>query len=190
MQVKGLLLDIEREALRALEAAGRSEAGEAWRGLPEADRRVLDGPLASAQWYELRLHEALVAALTNATAPNGGLRASGGHRAAERLLEDAESRGLGACLPPGPGWERAGPLLVAIPSRLLSETSWRLVPGDQSGRFAVEVRGADTLSEASRGAAEVLLEGLATRLMGLDVEVRSERPAAGTVVFHGRPLRS
>ncbi|MDX1648616.1 MAG: hypothetical protein R3263_02065, partial [Myxococcota bacterium] len=160
-----------------------------WRALSAEERRTLEGGLPSARWFPGALHERLVEALDDASAGDAALRRAGGRHAADRLLADAEARGIASWVGPGRGWERAGPLLVAVPSRLLSETSWRLLPGDEAGRFTAEVSGAEALSEPSRRAAEALLEGLAARLAGVDVAVRSERPEPGVVRFVGRPRR-
>lgn len=189
MQVKGLLLAIERDSLRELRASGRPGADAAWRALPEDDRRLLDGELPPMRWFPLAFHERLLDALRTATGGDRRALAQGGRRAADRLLDDAEERGLADCLPAEAGWSRVGPLLVVLPARLLSETSWRLLPGDETGRFAVEVLGAQDLSEGSRELGEALLAGLATRLVGRDVEVRSERPGPDTLRFLGRPAR-
>lgn len=189
MQVKGILLAVERESLRGLEAAGRPEAAEAWHALGAEERRVLEGELPAARWFPAALHERLVGVLARASGDDAALRRAGGRRAADRLLADAERRGIASWVGRGRGWGRIGPLLVAIPSRLLSETSWRLLPGDEAGRFTADVSGAEAISEPTRLVAEALLEGLAARLAGVQVAVRSERSEAGLVRFVGRPLR-
>lgn len=174
--------------MRSLEGAAGVRSREAWQALPEAERAALEGELPPRRWFPVELHERLVTALRHAIGEEESARDAVTARVAERLLREAQQLGFASWVGSARGWSRVGPLLVTIPSRLLSETSWRLVPGDEQGRFAVDVRHLQSLSHTSQQAAGALLAALATRLMGVEVRVRSEWPAPDTVRFLARPV--
>jgi hypothetical protein len=80
-----------------------------------------------------------------------------------------------------------GPTLVTLPSAIYSDSNWILVPGEDRGRFTIEVTEASGLPESLRHTVQGVLECLATRLIGAPVTVTSGRPSAGRLVFRSHP---
>jgi hypothetical protein len=76
---------------------------------------------------------------------------------------------------------------VALPSAIYSDSNWVLVPGEDRGRFTLEVTDASGLPESLRHSVQGVLECLATRLIGALVRVTSGRPSLDRVVFRGSP---
>jgi hypothetical protein len=103
----------------------------------------------------------------------------------ERWIEEA-SLAPQSC---DPWWARVGPSLVTLPSAIYSDSNWVLVPGEDRGRFTIEVTEASGLPETLRHTVQGVLECLATRLIGASVRVTSGRFSDGRIVFRGHPAR-
>ncbi len=84
-------------------------------------------------------------------------------------------------------WAGVGATLVALPSAIYSDSNWVLAPGEERGRFIIEVTEAGGFPESLRHSVQGALEHLATRLVGGLVRVTSGRPSPDRIVFRGFP---
>lgn len=85
-------------------------------------------------------------------------------------------------------WVGVGPSLVVLPSAIYTHSNWVLVPGEDLGRFTLEVTDAGGFPESLRHSVQGALECLATRLVGASVRVSSGRPSPDRIVFRGFPV--
>jgi hypothetical protein len=144
----------------------------------------------SISWYPVLTYDRLLTTLKDAE--GGGsdqYLVERGKKAVESLTATSLERWIDEVSPmdeaSDPWWARVGPTLVTLPSAIYSDSNWVLLPGEDRGRFTIEVTEAGGLPESLRHTVQGVLESLATRLIGASVTVTSGRPSADRVVFRG-----
>ena len=189
-RIRDYALRMARTEVLALLADGRLSWEELHSRLEPGEISLLHEMAPSVNWYPVGTYDRLLATLMEVE--GGGSNeylVERGKRAVESLtaagleaqIEEARSnRGT-----VDQWWSRAAPALVALPSAVYSDSNWLLVPGQDCGRFTIEVTEASGLPESVRHTVQGVLESLATRLIGAAVHVTSGRPSPDKVVFRG-----
>lgn len=183
-----------REEVLALVADGRLSWEDLEARLEPDEISSLREMSPSVSWYPIASYDRLLTTLMDVEGEGSdqylvefgktavdSLTATGLERWIEEASLAPESR--------DPWWARVGPSLVTLPSAIYSDSNWILVPGEDRGRFTIEVTEASGLPESLRHTVQGVLECLATRLIGASVTVTSGRPADGRIVFRGHPAR-
>jgi hypothetical protein len=181
-----------REEVLALVAEGRLSWEDLHARLEPGEISLVREMPPSPNWYPIATYDRLVTTLMDVE--GGGSNeylVERGKQAVESLtaaglelrIEEASLDRETA----DPWWARVGPALVTLPSAIYSDSNWLLVPGEDRGRFTLEVTDAAGLPESLRHSVQGVLECLATRLIGALVRVTSGRPSLDRVVFRGSP---
>ena len=181
-----------REEVLALVAEGLLSWEDLRTRLEPGEISVVREMPPSLNWYPIATYDRLVTTLMEVE--GGGSSeylVERGKKAVESLTAPGlELRIEEASLnraPADPWWARVGPALVTLPSAIYSDSNWLLLPGEDRGRFTVEVTDASGLPESLRHSVQGVLECLATRLIGALVQVTSGRPSLDRLVFRGSP---
>jgi hypothetical protein len=193
-QIREYALRMAREEVLALVADGRLSWEDLHARLEPGEISVLHEMTPSVNWYPVAAYDRLLTTLMDVE--GGGSNeylVERGKRAVESLtatglepqIEEARSnRGT-----VDQWWARVAPALVAMPSAVYSDSNWTLIPGEDCGRFTIEVTEASGLPESVRHTVQGVLESLATRLIGAAIQVTSGRPSPDKVVFRGCPAQ-
>jgi hypothetical protein len=192
-RIRGAAFRTARDEVLALVASGRLSREELHARLEPSEIALLDLQAATRSWYPVDAYDRLITTLMDLE--GGGSSeylVERGRRSVESLTAiglqrsiESASRTLGSA---DRWWARPGPALVALPSAIYSESNWTLVPGEQTGSFTIEVTEAAEIPESLRYSLQGVLECLASRLIGAEIRVSSQRPAPDKLVFRGSPV--
>ena len=179
-----------RDEVLGLVADGKLSWEELRTRLQADEISLLREMLPSVSWYPVASYDRLLTTLRDLE--GGGsdrYLVERGKKAVESLTATSLERWIDeaslADEASGPWWARVGPTLVALPAAIYSDSNWILLPGEDRGRFTIEVTDASGLPESLRHTVQGVLESLATRLIGASVKVTSGRPSDDRVVFRG-----
>ncbi len=192
MGARGAMLAAACGAVHGLEARGLLARDALLERLPEEDLSYLYTAVQPDRWYPIDTVDRLCRLVRDVAQPEGTeILVERGRMLAGELLERPIVQELAEARPqadgPAPWWSRKGHLLVAVPSSLFTHTRWVLHPDDDPGRFVLEVTDAADFPDAARLGVQGALEEIARTVAGRRVLVRSERPEASRIVYHGRP---
>lgn len=192
-RIRGTAFRTARAEVLALVASGRLSMEDLHARLEPSEISLLDAQASPRTWYPVGAYDRLVQVLVDLE--GGGSNeylVERGRRSIDSLtalalqarIESASrSQGSEDCW-----WLRPGPALVALPSAIYSDSNWTLVPGEEPGRFTIEVTEAGEVPESLRFSLQGVLECLASRLIGAEIQVTSQRPLPDKLVFHGSPV--
>jgi len=191
-RIRETALRMARDEVLALVEDGRLSWEDLDARLEPGEISVIREMPPSMSWYPIATYDRLLTALMEVE--GGGSSeylVERGKKAVESLtaagLEDRIEEASLDRETADPWWVRVGPALVTLPSAIYSDSNWILVPGEDRGRFTLEVTEASGLPESLRHSVQGVLECLATRLIGAWVQVTSGRPSLDRVVFRGSP---
>jgi hypothetical protein len=195
LRIRETALRMARDEVLALVADGRLSWEDLHARLEPGEISVIHEMSPSVNWYPIATYDRLLTALMDVEGEGSSeYLVERGKKAVESLtaaglelrIEEARLNRETS----DPWWARVGPALVALPSAIYSDSNWVLVPGEDRGRFTLEVTDASGLPESLRHSVQGVLECLATRLIGALVRVTSGRPSLDRVVFRGSPAQS
>lgn len=195
LQIREYALRMARKEVLALVADGRLSWEDLRARLEPGEISVLHEMAPSVNWYPVATYDRFLKTLMDVE--GGGSNeylVERGKRAVESLTATGlESQIAAAGSNRGTvdqWWACVAPALVTMPSAVYSDSNWTLIPGEDCGRFTIEVTEASGLPESVRHTVQGVLESLATRLIGAAVRVTSRRPSPDKVVFRGCPAQS
>lgn len=179
-RIKGILLQVFQDHLRSLvERGGIELRGEA---LP-----VLREEVAIAGWYPLeKLNEWCGQVASLVGSDEEGLRQFGRGAAGE-----AERRGhyqQFEVTAETHGFDLAIRLVVTIAELLHEYMEWKFLERSLEEGFVVQATGAFGWSDELRQITTGWIDHMAANLYGRPMQVESERPEPGRILFTGRPL--
>ena len=192
LRIRETALRMARDEVLALVADGRLSWEDLQARFEPGEISVIREMSPAINWYPIATYDRLLTALMEVEGEGSseylverGKKAVDSLTAAglELRIEEASSNRETS----EPWWVRVGPALVALPSAIYSDSNWVLVPGEDRGRFTLEVTDASGLPESLRHSVQGVLECLSTRLIGALVRVTSGRPSLDRVVFRGSP---
>jgi hypothetical protein len=190
LRIREYALRMARKEVLALVADGRLSWEDLHARLGPGEISVLYEMAPCVKWYPVATYDRLLTTLMDVE--GGGsdeYLVERGKRAVESLTATGlEPQIEGARSNRGTvdeWWARVAPALVTLPAAVYSASNWILIPGEDCGRFTIEVTEASGLPESVRHTLQGVLESLATRLIGAAVHVTSGRPSPDRLVFRG-----
>jgi hypothetical protein len=193
-RIREAALRMAREEVLALVESGRLSWEDLRVRLQPGEIALLREMAPAISWYPVASYDRLVTTLMDVE--GGGSNqylVERGKRAVESLtvtgLERWIQEASGNCGVSHDWWAGVGPALVTLPSAIYSDSNWTLVPGEDRGRFTIEVTEASGFPESLRHSVQGALECLATRLIGASVQVTSGRPSPDKIIFSGCPAQ-
>jgi hypothetical protein len=189
-RIRETALRMARDEVLALVEDGRLSWEDLDARLEPGEISVIREMPPSISWYPIATYDRLLTALMEV---EGGGSSEYLVERGKKAVESLTAAGLEGRIEEAsldretadPWWARVGPALVTLPSAIYSDSNWLLVPGEDRGRFTLEVTDASGLPESLRHSVQGVLECLATRLIGAWVQVTSGRPSLDRVVFRG-----
>ena len=192
LRIRETALRMARDEVLALVADGRLSWEDLHSRLQPGEISLIREMSPSVNWYPISTYDRLLTALMEVEGEGSSeYLVERGKKVVDsltavglelRIAEASSSRETSDSW-----WARVGPALVALPSAIYSDSDWVLIPGEDRGRFTLEVTDASGLPESLRHSVQGVLECLATRLIGALVRVTSGRPSIDRVVFRGSP---
>jgi hypothetical protein len=183
LRIRENALRMARDEVLALVADGRLSWEDLQTRFEPGEISVIREMSPAINWYPIATYDRLLTALMEVEGEGSSEYLVERGKKAELRIEEASLNRDSS----DPWWARVGPALVALPSAIYSDSNWVLVPGEDCGRFTLEVTDASGLPESLRHSVQGVLECLATRLIGALVRVTSGRPSLDRVVFRGSP---
>jgi hypothetical protein len=192
LRIRDAAWRLAREEVLALVASGRVSWEDLEARLEPEEISLLREATPSLSWYPIASYDRLLTTLMDVEGEGSDqYLVERGRKAVESLTATGLERWIEeASRAPeswDPWWARVGSTLVTLPAAIFSESNWILLPGEDRGRFTIEVTEAGGLPESLRHTVQGVLEGLAARLIGESVTVTSGRPSIDRLVFRGHP---
>jgi hypothetical protein len=184
--IKGVLFEpVVADVLRLIEA-GRLTETELEDRLPATDLAFLGSKPNAALWYPIETYTRLLELLVSVEGsprPQQYLWQRGA-RAAERLIDRGLYSQLNASVET---WgEKTGRIMVTLAPAIYNFGQWSSSLLAEGAQLTIEAIDVEPFPEVSRTIVEGFIETIMARALGAPVQVKSERPTPGRIVFHGR----
>lgn len=184
--IKGTLFEPVVADVLGLVEAGKLTRTALEARLPSIDLAFFGSKLSAALWYPIETYARLLELLV---AVEGGLRPQHylqqrGARAAQRLIDAGLYSQLEASV--GTWGEKTGRIMVTLGRVIYNFGQWSSSLLAEGAQLTIEAIDVEPLPEVSRTIVEGFIETITTRALGAPVQVTSERPTPGHILFHGR----